>query len=496
MKDFMKKDHFFTYSKMCVLALTGASTLMLASCAKDGYDDESFDAGVTNTQLASPSADDITITPSADGKSQTITWPVVVGAGGYLVNLIDLSNPAEPIINDSIVDGCSVTGSREEDVNYQLTILTLANDKKHNNAASESTTKLFSTFTAAYATIPNGTDLVKYFAENPVPDSEDAVYYDLEPGGSYVLSDVLDFQTHNVVLRTTSNTDYATVVYEEKGSIEYCGGLTLKYLNLNCTASSKPVLAFSANPPADILDADNNNHNQITEPTTIQNCNIYGVKGMLLYDNKVKYCLKTFLMENTLLHLESEKMSNGSVIYVYDGGGFINDLTMTNCTVWNTGESDQKYFIRYNNSGRCDRAGYTSNSINLYNCTMYKIASSGQMCNHGGFDGRKTSNYSVKNNIFVDCGNKQVPRRIIGRQNEEASIEFLNNTYCTYVDGVATFELEGAPDSVEGAKMEYDNSHTALQTDPAFVDPANGDFTPTGAQQVSLKTGDQRWFND
>ena len=39
MKDFMKKNQFFTYSKMCVLALTGASALFLASCAKDGFDD-------------------------------------------------------------------------------------------------------------------------------------------------------------------------------------------------------------------------------------------------------------------------------------------------------------------------------------------------------------------------------------------------------------------------------------------------------------------------
>ena len=57
MKDFMKKNHFFTYSKMCVLALTGASALFLASCAKDGYDDESFDSGVNNTQVSSIAVD-------------------------------------------------------------------------------------------------------------------------------------------------------------------------------------------------------------------------------------------------------------------------------------------------------------------------------------------------------------------------------------------------------------------------------------------------------
>lgn len=72
----MKKNHLFSYSKICTLALLGASALFLTSCAEDGYDDdERFDAGVSNTQMEAVKADDITVTVSADGKSQTFTWP-------------------------------------------------------------------------------------------------------------------------------------------------------------------------------------------------------------------------------------------------------------------------------------------------------------------------------------------------------------------------------------------------------------------------------------
>ena len=124
---------------------------------------------------------------------------------------------------------------------------------------------------------------------------------------------------------------------------------------------------------------------------------------------------------------------------------------------------------------------------------MYNLCVSGQMCNHGGYDGRATSNYIVTNNIFVNCGSAQVPRRIVGRRGG-GDIKFANNTYCNYEDGVAKFELEGAPDYVEGAKSEYDDSKSALQCDPAFVDPANGNFTPQGAEQLSLRTGDPRWL--
>ena len=48
-----------------------------------------------------------------------------------------------------------------------------------------------------------------------------------------------------------------------------------------------------------------------------------------------------------------------------------------------------------------------------------------------------------------------------------------------------------------GAKTDqgnYDTSDTQLETDPGFADPENGDFTPTGADQVAKKTGDPRWF--
>ena len=42
--------------------LLSAAALLTTSCAKDGYDDESFDSGVSNTQVKSLNAEDITVT--------------------------------------------------------------------------------------------------------------------------------------------------------------------------------------------------------------------------------------------------------------------------------------------------------------------------------------------------------------------------------------------------------------------------------------------------
>lgn len=77
----MKKNHFSLRRKAYALMSLAAGVLLFASCAQDGFDEESFDSGVYNTQLEAPSTDDIQITASADGTQQTISWPVVYEIG-------------------------------------------------------------------------------------------------------------------------------------------------------------------------------------------------------------------------------------------------------------------------------------------------------------------------------------------------------------------------------------------------------------------------------
>ena len=247
------------------------------------------------------------------------------------------------------------------------------------------------------------------------------------------------------------------------------------------------MLALSPEPDPSILDADHNNYYQIVDPVSFQNCIINNVVRTFMFDNKVKYCVKTLSISNTLVKFTpDDKMSSTAYFQIYDGGGFINDFTATNSTFWCANSNPVQYFIRYNNSCRCDRAGYLTNSINLMNCTFYNIAKTGQMANHSGFDGRNTSNYQIVSNIFVDCGNGQVPRRLTGRISSAAVNIFGYNTYW----------FDGAPETEGFSTNQYDTSNNALQTDPAFVDAANGNFTPTGAEQVARKTGDPRWWSN
>lgn len=494
---FMKKNHLSLRGKTYGLMALAMSALCFTSCAVDGYDDEDFGPSVNNSVMVSPGDSVLTVVSSADGKTQTISWPVVHGAGGYLVSLWNVDDPENKIVADSIVDGCSVTLPRMEDTYYVFSIKTLGNTDVNNSDAEVATEYRFTTFMPADAVVPNGTDLYEW-AQTPEIDSliktptEKTVIFDLEPGGSYTLSGVVDFGHNKVLLRTASKTDYATIAYGTGASIRFGGGFILRYMNIDGLGTTDPILGLSDNPNEAIKGM--NSHYIINDPVTIQNCYAYNVQRKFLYDNKKKYCIATFLIENTTINFTTDAgMSGGTYFEIYDGGGFINDFTARNCTFWNSTNTilgalkHAKYFLRYNNAGRCDRADFSKNSINMYNCTFYNIAKTGQLCNHGGFDGRATSEYEILNNIFVDCGSNQVPRRIVGRVGNADKTIFNNNTY--WFDGKA----EICDPAVTGNNTQYDTGYQ-LQSDPAFVDAENGDFTPTGAEQVALQTGDSRWF--
>lgn len=493
----MKKNHFFTYSKICTLALAGAGALFFTSCAKDGFDDETFDSGVSNTQVATISADEITITPSADGKSQTITWPVVMGAGGYRVSLVDLGNIEEPIINDSIVDGCSVTGKREEDVNYKLTVLPLGNVKKSTTDASEAASLQFSTFTPTYKTIPAGSNLNEWFAANPFPEEtkEENLNFDLEAGGEYTLSGTLDFNTQPVTLRSNSKSNHATINFTGEASVTFVAPFNLKYVDVDCSAqeissTNHGIFAFSKDPSAakkgTEIDPKYKWANPLIEkPVTFLNCNFKSVKSYFFWDNQQAVCAMTMLIDNCVVHMAPEKAFSGGVFWT-NKGGQVNELYITNSTFYELDDcvGDYKYFYQAGMvSGEEIYADKTiaTNTVSYTNSTFYHVTwNGGQWGNYNRMGGRACSHWILTDCIFFDCSPSGVARRFLhGKTGQD--VKFNNNTYMN-ADG--TFQDPG----------NYDLSGTDIKEDPQFADPDDGDFTISGATQVARKTGDPRWL--
>ena len=489
-RSIMKGNHFITRRWFGTFALATMSTLILGSCATDGFDeDESFVRDVTNTQLLSPSADDITITASTDGSKTVISWNIVEGAGGYNCHVLNVTDPDNPVVvKDTLMDNNTFAVTREEDTNYSFSIRTLGDEKLGNTTAEDSTVVSFSTFSPSYTTIPAGTNLTEYFAQNAIPDSSDIITYDLEGGAEYTLSDYIDFGAHKVMLRCQNKTNKAKVVMaSETAGIRTAAAMTLKNLYFDYSASSEPVITLSKDAPASILSS--KSFYIIKEGSLyVTNCEFEGVNNKFMYDNNVKYCVENFLMDNSVVHFTTNTSSIASQAYFYYKAGFIKTLTIKNSSLYNTGSSSTKYFIQYANNTRADAAGYESTEtqgVNLLNNTFYNLGiSGGQFCNYSGFAGRSSTRIDVEANIFVKCCvGDCIAKRILGGRyisSYKTGIIFSLNTYW-------------ADDASETGYSDYDTGKI-LTTDPALVNPDAGDLTPQGAEQLSYKTGDPRWL--
>ena len=342
--------HCKTWGMLCL----AGGALTMASCAQDGFDDETFDSGVRNTQLEAPSVDDIKITPSTDGSMQTISWPVVYGAGGYHAILTNVDN--NEVVKDTLIDNITFATKREEDVNYKISLAVLDNKEK-NNKGTEAVEKTFNTFTPSFATIPNGTDLAVYFKEYPLPDQgDDAIVYDLQANGQYTMSEKIDFGSKNIAIRTAGNN--ATLTLSDGACFIFGNGFKLQNLNIdNTDNTANGLLTMSSTPDENLsisalgykdLGADQNGY-IMTNPVTLKNVNVKGLKKSLIYGNKTDWSLVSLSITGCIVQLDNETSS--SVINLYGAkNGLIKSMTVKDNTFYNLKKNESAYFLRYSNS--------------------------------------------------------------------------------------------------------------------------------------------------
>ena len=117
--------------------------------------------------------------------------------------------------------------------------------------------------------------------------------------------------------------------------------------------------------------------------------------------------------------------------------------------------------------------------LTVANNTFYNVAKNKQFLNTNTLKGQRYL-YEVNSNIFVDVSNK----KIYGNM--------TNNNKQLTTDGKNTYMHNGT----FFAETNY-NGDEGLQTNPEFVDAANGDFTiGERTDQAKYKTGDPRWLVD
>lgn len=436
--------------------------------------------------MESPKAEDVkfTVITTTEGDKVKVEWPVVYGAGGYQFSFYNVDDPDNPIAignENEVIDKCSVERDIREDTRYKVIVKALGNPKYDNKEAQTATEVSYSTLVPS-TVIPDNTDLAVYFEQYPIPETADEIAYELVPGGNYTMSNTVNLGLTKLTLRG-DKIHHAKLTLTGNGVFLSDGaGLKFKFIDVDCSEfTGNAVITYNSNQnPAAV----SNGWVTIVSPVLIQSCKIFGLTKKLIHDSKKKYMLSSFTIKDCII----EQNTADKIHLIYIEGGIIKDLLLTNSTFYNK-QQNSGYFIQYNNtrittnSEWKDKYGWIKAGINITNCTFWQIVKEGQMGNYSGL-AQKGNYIIVTNNIFVDCGKKEVIRRLTGgNMNMDSPRTFGSNSYWydgAFVDG----EISN----------NYDNSGTAIKDNPALEDPQNGNFTVHGNSQLENHTGDPRWL--
>lgn len=471
---------------------------LVTSCAEGVDDNERFSAGVSNTQLESPELDPNTFKTqiNADGsESVEVTWPVVFGAGGYLANVQDVTNPANPvaIVKDSVIDGCRFSFPRLVDTKYEVSVSTLGNEKLNNTASATPTVVAFSTFLPA-TIIPEGMEISQFIAEN-LQASTDEVAFELIAGKTYQLSGEADFDLTPITLRGDKYNRPLVVVSGKEGCLVTQAGLKIKHIDFDMSsAEATSFIKLSANPSESIstealgfkaLGANQNSY-VIMGQVAVESCNFRNMPGSFIWGNKKPYSLNDFRITDCVVQLNNA--SSATFINFADAGtGCIKSLTLKNSTFYNLLENNSAYFLRYSHPSNADPQkifGTGATALHtLDHCTFDRTFSGKDFANNMTTVDR--FNVVMKGNIFYDVFRLY---QYIRSNNVKVTTE-NNVIWGNYNDNVSNAN-----------DLKY-----ADKVDPNFVGPtlqefnlddAKGgvNFRPQNATCVDNKIGDPRWF--
>lgn len=492
----MKK---MTFNKRS-LAAVGAALLML-SCAQGFDNDEHFNAGVTNAQLESPAIDRscISTVANADGSESVIlTWPVVLGAGGYDVTVADVNDPANPVylIDEKNLDGCTVTFPKNEDTDYLIAVKALGNEKLNNKEALNASEYAYSTW-APMTTIPSGADLATAISLVEPEDPELGQGFSLAAGGTYTVSSAVDFGLYNVTLKGDESNP-PTITMQNDAMLITQAGLKIKNINFDCSASTATSLvAFSADPDASIsteaLGYKNDGANQdgfiIEKPVIFDGCMVKNLPNSLIWGQKKNWSLRDFRILSCIIQLNNA----GSATFLdlsSASNGLIKELSITNSTIYNLVKNSSAYFLRFSNASNAQPQkifGDSQKSIThrIENCTIAKVFTAKDFANN--MPTVNTMTDYVSNVIFYDV------YRIY---------QYILNNHTRYTSNNTMWYYDASPqDNDTGGRTDSNGNPFTTLEDPGFTEPfveldltkPNGgvNFKATGA--ISSKIGDPRW---
>lgn len=467
------------------------------SCAKDGFDKETFSGGVTNTQLKSPMLDEASFSTMSKGDKELIkvTWPVVFGAGGYVFDLsivgvgdpndpteyLDYSNTPIILVTDSILDGCSVSFLKGENTFYKVSIRTLGNEKMNNKGADVATIYDYNTLVPAVI-IPGGADIAEFVSKHLADVKEQC--FALESGQSYTLNSIVDFGLVKTTFRGNAD-NRPNVVIGPQGGIVTEGGLKIKYINFDCMAMTSQIGVLTLGTPTDKspVSATAGGVYVIDSPMGFQGCNFTGIKKSLIHaGDKGPWAVNDLSIKDCIIQLNNST-SAPVINFESAAGRAIKTLTVSNSTFYNLLTNSSGRFIRMYNASNAqpgkswiDKKG----AITITNSTFYQTMSNKEFANNTASTADVT--ITMRQNIFYNTWRLQ---KMMGSCTKDIGDNYL---WAAVGNNIGALD---ATDKTYG--MEEDPKFAGLP----IVDqkPNQVDFTPAPTTNAyTNRAGDPRWL--
>lgn len=483
--------------------------LFLTACADEGYDtDEHWVSDTQNSVLTSPQVTISKTSTSDTEKTVVIAWPVVHGAKGYLLNVTDVTNPAQhvAVVTDSLIDRCTVALVLPNEMNYELSLLTVANEALGNKNPDAATVTKFDTYVPS-VTIPAGAEISAWVAEH-LTDSEEEQGITLEAGQTYQLDGTADFRLNTMEFRGDKN-NAPTIIVGENGCFVTQGGLKIRDLNIDCSnAKMTGLLCLSAEPDESIsteaLGYKKVEANQdgfvIQKTVAFQNCRIKNLPNSLLYGNGKNWSLCDFRVLDCIVQMAN---SGSKPVLNLTGGsnGLIQKMSLQNTTFYNTVKNETEcYFMRFSNSSNAQpkKIFGTPNNFLEYtidHCSFVRTNPKKDFANNMP----NTQNGDKLWIKVTDCVFFDVFRLYQLLQSQW--VKTTTGNYMSYSDFCDPQTTDFGP---SGRTDQSGNFYTTLDETPEFDDAqllpldlskANGgvNIAPKG-MSAAAKSGDPRWY--
>ena len=296
-----------------------------------------------------------------------------------------------------------------------------------------------------------GVTVIEQLVAEAVAGAQDgAATVELAEGGEYTL----DAEAAAGFVNLTIEGNGAKIVVGEAGTISAKQGLTIKNVNIDMAAATKPLIILSAMDLENEADAalynvhgENGKNSFFNEQAiTLEKVSTSGMTTALVQTGGA-WCLKNLNIKNSIFQLNAT--SGKFLDWQTNGGdGMIKNINLEGNTIYNLQENDNMFFLAYNTNAPMPEKFYGADD--------------------------NTCTWTMTNNTFAQCF-KQMSDRYTA--NKVATVKWLKNIWYSHTNLTktrnCTFEMTETDNSGFGADL---GSFGTVEDTQIFVPTEAYDF--------------------